>query len=306
MKPRAQHLVGEARRARRMQLVALALAILAVILGALALARTAGAATLGPVEKARVVSVHDGDTFTARMVATGATVRVRVALVDAPEVGRNAECYGAASTTNAERVLRVGRIVGLQTWPPAGTTSYDRIVRVVRILETGRTLERWLVRYGFANVWRYRHASLPYASWLAARDTAIAKRAGAWRSCPGPNGNGPSRSIFTGWQTGPAPTPIYASTYGLGDGLVGQGLACRGVLDTTTPVVAMRTGACGSRWRICHIGCIVAVREDWGPAEWTGRDLDLGPAASRGVRFAGVGYVRISPARRGAPLGPER
>jgi endonuclease YncB( thermonuclease family) len=271
------------------------------------LAGRANAAELGHVVKARVVSVHDGDTFRAELVSSHRTVSVRVALIDTPEVGGSrAECYGAAATRNALRVLRPGRVVGLQTWPPAGTTSYNRIVRVVRILETGRTFERWMLRYGYANVYRYRHAALPYESWMAERDHARGHRRGAWGVCPGPNGNGPSSSVFSGWQTGPAPAGVFASTYGLGDGLVGHGLACAGVLDTVRPVIAMRTGACGSRWRVCYRRCIVAVRDDWGPAAWTGRDVDLGPAAAAGVGFAGVGYVRMSPARRGARLGTDR
>jgi endonuclease YncB( thermonuclease family) len=252
------------------------------------------------------VSVHDGDTFRATILSTGAEVSVRVALIDSPEVGDHAECYGAAATTNARRVLRAGRVVGLQTWKPAGLTSYNRIVRVVRILETGRTFERWMLRYGYANLYLYRHAAAPYGSWLEARNSAFLANRGAWGVCPGPHGDGPSTSVYSGWQTGPAPAGVVASTYGLGDGLVGHGLACRGVLDTVRPVIAMRHGACGSRWRVCYRRCIVAVRDDWGPAAWTGRDVDLGPAASAGVGFVGVGVVRMSTARRGARLGADR
>lgn len=298
------------RRARAALRDALLILVVIACLALFAAASRAAAPAdeLGPVREAVVLSVHDGDTFRAGLMDEGGVIyrriNVRVALIDAPEVPN--ECYGDAATRNARRVLRVGRVVGLQTYPPAGTRSYGRAVRVVRILETGRTFERWMLSYGYANGWHFNGAAFPYASWESARRVAIRHHRGAWGVCPGPTGHGPTYSESTGWQTGPAPTPTMASTYGLGDGLLGSGLACRGVLDYNRPVVATRGDACGTKLRVCYRRCVIAVRDDYGPAAWTGRDIDLGPAAAATIGFAGVGPVRVSPARPTARLGVDR
>jgi hypothetical protein len=57
-------------------------------------------------------------------------------------------------------------------------------------------------------------------------------------------------------------------------------------------VVAMRSHAlCGRRVRICwRHRCAVARVEDWGPAAWTGRIVDLGPGVVRALGFGPWGF----------------
>lgn len=113
----------------------------------------------------------------------------------------------------------------------------------------------------------------------------------------------------TDWVT------IPASEYGIGDGFLGNPVACGGTLDTVHMTIATRDDKCGMELEICFRDrCVKAVRNDWGPVESTGRDIDLGPAVSEELGFAGqgVGDVRVRrlgltdtiPVRPGGPPDP--
>ncbi len=119
-----------------------------------------------------------------------------------------------------------------------------------------------------------------------------------------------SGAIAGEWET------ISATWYGgPDDGLVGHGVACGGELDEVHLTVATRGDPCMMSMEIC-LGdrCVRAVRNDYGPASWTGRDIDLGPAAARaiGLDQVGVADVRVRrlgivdeiPVVDGPPLAP--
>lgn len=82
----------------------------------------------------------------------------------------------------------------------------------------------------------------------------------------------------------------WASWYG--PGLYGNGLACGGVLEAGSMVVAHKTIACGTRLEVCWAGrCARAYVGDRGPFV-AGRELDLGPGVAAVLGFAGVAVVR--------------
>jgi rare lipoprotein A (peptidoglycan hydrolase) len=93
---------------------------------------------------------------------------------------------------------------------------------------------------------------------------------------------------IAGWLTKPAPPrPVsawqsaIASSFGVGDGLVGGRMACGAVLTTTVMAVANRTLPCGTRLRIRVGSTVVLARVmDRGPFT-AGRTFDLAPAVCR-------------------------
>lgn len=84
-----------------------------------------------------------------------------------------------------------------------------------------------------------------------------------------------------------------ASDYGTsGDGELGNTMACGGVLETSSRVVANLTLPCGTVVQVCYRGCINATVRDRGPYV-AGRQFDLayyGVAVPIG--FDGVGTIR--------------
>ena len=104
---------------------------------------------------------------------------------------------------------------------------------------------------------------------------------------------------IAGWLTKTAPVRAaalwhiaMASSFGIGDGLVGHGMACGSTLTSSVMAVANRTLPCGSRIRI-RVGArtVTARVLDRGP--WvTGRTFDLGPAVCRALRSCS-GVFRI-------------
>jgi rare lipoprotein A len=89
---------------------------------------------------------------------------------------------------------------------------------------------------------------------------------------------------WTAWSTG------LASWYAL----PGNGVACGGVYSGWG--VASRTLPCGTRVRICLARCMTLVVDDYGPAAWTGRILDVqqNAAAAIGLTTVGVATVRYA------------
>ena len=89
-----------------------------------------------------------------------------------------------------------------------------------------------------------------------------------------------------GWKT------ARVSTYGIGDGLVGEGMANGNVLTEDGMFIAHKTLPFGTRVQFAHDGrtCIAEVT-DRGPFI-KGREFDLGPAPARALAFDGVGEVR--------------
>lgn len=83
-----------------------------------------------------------------------------------------------------------------------------------------------------------------------------------------------------------------ASTYGIGDGLLGSGLAGRGRLTPERPVFAHKTMAFGTKVQFSYgKKTFVGECQDRGPFI-AGREFDLGPRIARELGFGGVGSVK--------------
>ena len=105
-----------------------------------------------PLQKGRVVSVHDGDTITVRL-STG-NAKVRLVGIDSPELDDERPEYRAAGY--AARDFARSRIEGLTVTLEADSKQpdrdrYDRLLRYV-ILGDGTNLNEELVRKGYARV----------------------------------------------------------------------------------------------------------------------------------------------------------
>jgi rare lipoprotein A (peptidoglycan hydrolase) len=91
---------------------------------------------------------------------------------------------------------------------------------------------------------------------------------------------------FGPWQTSTA------STYGIGDGLMGSGLAGSGHLDDVRAVFAHRSMPFGTKVQFTYQGrSIIGECQDRGPFV-AGREFDLGPKIARSLGFGGVAGVK--------------
>lgn len=82
------------------------------------------------------------------------------------------------------------------------------------------------------------------------------------------------------------------STFGIGDGLVGSGLAGGGTLHEDSMIVAHKKLPFGTRIQFSYNGkSCVAIVKDRGPYV-TGREFDLGPGVANALGFDGVDYLR--------------
>jgi rare lipoprotein A len=84
---------------------------------------------------------------------------------------------------------------------------------------------------------------------------------------------------------------VYASWYG--PGFYGHRLCDGTTLTPSSRIVASRSMRCGTRIVVCYRGCVAARVADYGPAAWTGRDIDLGAGVARAIGFGGVDYVVV-------------
>jgi rare lipoprotein A (peptidoglycan hydrolase) len=88
-------------------------------------------------------------------------------------------------------------------------------------------------------------------------------------------------------------TRVYASWYG--PGFYGHRLCDNSTLTPSSMIVASRAMPCRTRIVVCYRGrCVRARVADYGPASWTGRDIDLGAGVARALGFGGVGWVTVS------------
>lgn len=88
----------------------------------------------------------------------------------------------------------------------------------------------------------------------------------------------------------------YASTFGKNDGLMGKPMYSGRKVDDKTLFFASRMLPMGTKILIYYPKTkkqVVSTCMDWGPAEWTKKDIDLGPRVSRELGFVGRGYVKI-------------
>lgn len=129
----------------------------------------------------RVLNVVDGDTL--NVVLAGERERVRLALVQAPEVTGTPMCGGPQATAALRRLITGHR---LRLRRPS-TQNRDRYGRLIReVLADGRSVDEQLVRDGWATQFR-----VPAGGGGAAANRRIARAAadarthqrGVWKLC---------------------------------------------------------------------------------------------------------------------------
>lgn len=134
------------------------------------------------VERMHVSYTPDGDTIRCwRKVGTVAEeVRVRLAYIDAPEIGHpQTRAYAISARAYLRRLLALGEVVEVRI---IGQDFYERfIAEVIRLRDYGNCGLR-LVHEGYAALWQCPQERGEYH---AAQDIAQQKRRGIWRT-PGP------------------------------------------------------------------------------------------------------------------------
>jgi micrococcal nuclease len=136
-------------------------------------------------QEAVVVSVTDGDTLRLRGRGTGPVpgepTRVRVLLVDAPEVGDAQECYGPEAAVRTEELVPEGSVVRVQ----ADEDARDRFDRLLLHLwtEDDVNLGEALVAEGYATVLQIEPNRRYLDAFEAAEDRARAVGRGLWSAC---------------------------------------------------------------------------------------------------------------------------
>ncbi len=116
---------------------------------------------LAPAIVAGHAQVHDGDTLRI------GEVRVRLHGIDAPELGQVCERDGTAWPCGREAALALDQRIAGRMVSCRGTTT-DRFGRLVAFCTVdGESLNRWLVREGWAVAYRrYSHAYV-IDEWIA-------------------------------------------------------------------------------------------------------------------------------------------
>lgn len=137
-------------------------------------------------EVMKISYTPDGDTLrcfrtiTENNVTRTEEVRIRLAYIDAPEIG-NAECHAYAISTRAylRRLLYVGESVKVQI---LGQDIYGRLLaEIIRLRDYGNCGLR-LIHGGYAALWQCPQSRGEY---YAAQEIAQQKRRGIWKK-PGP------------------------------------------------------------------------------------------------------------------------
>ena len=138
------------------------------------------AAPAGP-ETARVSRVVDGDTV--EVTLNGETRRVRLLLVDTPEVHGGEECYGPEASAYVSSLLPEGAELRLE----GDVTDADFFGRLLRYvyLADGRMLNELLVEGGYATVYRFPSDVRHEQRLRDAEERAREAGAGLWTACAG-------------------------------------------------------------------------------------------------------------------------
>lgn len=142
-------------------------------------------ASPAPLQKGRVVTVHDGDTITVRL-STG-NEKVRLVGIDSPELDDQRPDYRAAGLAARDYARSV--VEGITVTLEADTKQpdrdrYDRLLRYV-ILGDGTNLNEELVRKGYARVYDRFKFDLK-ARFREAEAEARAGSLGLWSLPDGP------------------------------------------------------------------------------------------------------------------------
>ena len=131
-------------------------------------------------ESQAVVSrVIDGDTID--FTIGGETRRVRLLLVDTPEVHGGEECYGPEASAYVSSLLPEGSEVRLER-DVTDVDFFGRLLRYVYLAD-GRMLNELLVEGGYATVYPFGSDVLHEQRLRDAEDRAREAGAGLWTAC---------------------------------------------------------------------------------------------------------------------------
>jgi micrococcal nuclease len=108
--------------------------------------------------------------------------RVRLILVDTPEVHGATECYGAEASAFVEGLLPAGAYVELER-DVSETDRFDRLLRYV-YLEDGRMLNELLLEQGYAYVVEFPPDTRHLDAFRDLEETARDEGRGRWSACP--------------------------------------------------------------------------------------------------------------------------
>ncbi|HEU5156909.1 MAG TPA: thermonuclease family protein [Streptosporangiaceae bacterium] len=136
----------------------------------------------GPVTRATVAYVIDGDTIIVTMRAR--RVRVRLLGIDAPEDTGRRGCFGARATAALRRLLPTGADVRVAV-ERHRADPYGRALGYVWRSD-GLFVNRVLLRRGYATTLFLPPAGSYRVEFAAAEARARTLRAGLWRSCRHP------------------------------------------------------------------------------------------------------------------------
>lgn len=138
--------------------------------------------TVGVVEVHPVVTrVVDGDTIEVRM-SDGELERVRLLLVDTPEVFGGVECYGREASEFVRGLLPAGAVIRLER-DVTNRDSFGRLLRYL-YLPDGTMLNERLVEGGYAEYNPYDGVNVAHAQRIeAAQARAQGSSAGLWGAC---------------------------------------------------------------------------------------------------------------------------
>ena len=144
-----------------------------------------GLAVPAGAQKATVVRPVDGDTVVLRGRGAGPLsadpIRVRLLLVDTPEVAKGPECFGPEAARRAEELLPVGTVVRVV----ADVEAVDRFGRpLLHVWNVdGIAVGEALLREGYATVLVVRPNTAYLDAFRAAETWAREQRLGLWSAC---------------------------------------------------------------------------------------------------------------------------
>lgn len=141
----------------------------------------------GPVDRATVVRVIDGDTVV--LAIGGGQERVRLLGVNTPESVSPTvpvQCYGHEASQALAHLLPAGTTVRVERDTEA-RDRYHRLLLYLYRTDDELFVNRWLVDQGYATTLPYAPNTTFAADLEAARARAQATGAGLWGACGGPD-----------------------------------------------------------------------------------------------------------------------
>ena len=136
-----------------------------------------------PAERARLVSVTDGDTVKVGL-SNGSRANVRLIGIDTPETYPEVECGGPEATSNLRQMIGHGDTLNLFVDPTQD--DVDRYGRLLRYIFTGSGVDVGLDQIGTGHASVYVYNNNPFValdSYQDAEDAARSSNGGIWGAC---------------------------------------------------------------------------------------------------------------------------